>query len=220
MRQHYADSHDAGQINDSTRLTSNGKPQPTKKHFAAWTQDGEPMTTDTGKNGSSEKSNSSRSEPPPPLPKKSFAAWTEDGVPARKRNQERDSTPLPSLKRRSRIPPLTMRITTADGFENDYGNSERDVSMRFFPSGDGKEVKVPHLHHEWATHFAVKQQQLIPWGFASQRSGSTKAVQAFNEEEKLHPWVKVIGRPKDQEPGTVGSETWLSVEEPRVWSEV
>ena len=123
MRQHYADSHHADRFDDSARRTSNGEPRPSKKHFACWTQDGEPMITETGKKGSSRKGDSSRSEPPAPLLKKRFAAWTEDGVPAMKRTEERGSKPSPSLKRRSRIPPLTMRVTTADDFffEDDYG---------------------------------------------------------------------------------------------------
>ena len=220
MWQHYADSHDADQVNDSTRRTSNRKPRPSKKHFAGWTQNGEPMIPETGKNGSSRKSNSSRSEPPPPRLNKSFAAWTEDGVPAKERTEERSSRTLPSLKRRSRVPPSTIRITTAEVLEDDYENSERDVSMRFFPSGNGKEVEVPDDHQERAIEFAVLQQRSIPWGFASQRSGSTKAVQAFNKAEELHPWVKVIERPKGQDQGTIGCETWIVVEEPQVWSRV
>jgi len=229
MRQcmaHYDHTGHSDRSNHITHWSAQGEPPSPRRSFAGWTADGEPMMAETDKDGSMLQSGHSRSDTLPRPPKKSSAAWAEGGTPVRKRPEGNGSTPRPSdnsiseLKRRSRIPPSTIRVTTADGLKDDKGNLERDVSMRFFPSGSGKEAKVPNLHQEWAIHFAVKQQRSIPWGSASQRSGRTKAVQAFNQAEELHPWVKVIRRPQHQEQGTVGCETWIRVEEPQVWSGV
>jgi hypothetical protein len=177
MRQHYADSHDAGPINDSTRRTSNRKPTPPKRYFTSWTEDGEPMSTKLGRNDSTLPSDNTQSKRQSPLTQ-CYSAWTEDGNPVIEKPEEDGSTPLRSnggrseLPRRGRPRPWKVKITTAEVDEN--GKLERDVSMRWFPSGTGTEVKPSNAYVEMAIDFALKQERLFPG-----------ALQANNQERTL-----------------------------------
>jgi hypothetical protein len=144
-----------------------------------------------------------------------YSAWTEDENPVMKKPEEHDSRPLRSnggrsgLPRRGRPPPWKVKITTAE--VDDNGKLERDVSMRWFPSGTGTEVKPSNAYAELAIDCALKQERLIPWSTASQRSGTDIEVKRFHKATDDHPGVTVIERPKDQEEGTIGYENWIKV---------